>query len=315
MEHWISELPQAGILGVFHGTLHSSWFWWLRNNDKTRADQLLRDLLTGVRLYDSKELRNACGTQLAALCFFEDVEWACETISSAISSIENNLDELEGVQYVAIAELLSRSEKEPVPADQRQKALNFLLKLLCTANQAFKTYVSNRKDLSSSDQSREPPWLGQVFYFFHYVAMEFQFSLKGHTKQWTTVQQVERDEKMAAWWGINEPILDVLLSMPHPGFTFHLIEGLEHLVCLDVQRTLHWLRRITLASVPMGLTNESLAADHTIGILERILAEHRVSLVAGSEERSDFVQILDAYLQVGWPKAIRLAVQLESIFR
>ena len=56
------------------------------------------------------------------------------------------------------------------------------------------------------------------------------------------------------------------------------------------------------------------AADLTIKILERILAEHRTSL-SGGQLRSDFVQTLEAYLQVGWPKAMRLAFQLESIFR
>jgi hypothetical protein len=157
--------------------------------------------------------------------------------------------------------------------------------------------------------------LERVFHFFYNIATEFQFSVEGHAKQWATVQQVQRDAKMVAWWETSVPILEVLLSMLYPGVTFHLIKGLEHLVSLDVGRTLRWLRRATLAGVPMGLANESLAADHTIGILERILAEHRASLAAGTETRSDFVQILEAYLQAGWPRAIRPAVQFESIFR
>ena len=103
--------------------------------------------------------------------------------------------------------------------------------------------------------------------------------------------------------------------MPYPGIAFDLIQGLEHLIDLDTRRSLHWLRRVTMASVPTGLASESLAADRTIQILRRILAEHRTSLAAESEQRSDFVQVLEAYLQVGWSEAIHLAVQIESIFR
>lgn len=82
-----------------------------------------------------------------------------------------------------------------------------------------------------------------------------------------------------------------------------------------MERTLHWLAKVTEANSAVGLTNEQLAADHTIEILERILAEHKASLKEGSQLRTDFLSILDAYLAVGWDRAMRLALQIESIFR
>ena len=67
--------------------------------------------------------------------------------------------------------------------------------------------------------------------------------------------------------------------------------------------------------MPKGLNVESLAADTTIKILEEIFASHKFALAGKSEMRLDSVQTLEAYLQIGWPKAMRLAIQLESIFR
>ena len=145
--------------------------------------------------------------------------------------------------------------------------------------------------------------------------MQFLFSAEEHVKQWAAVQVDGREKLITAWWDTVEPILEALLAMPHPMITYDMVKGLEHLVDLDVQRSLHWLRRVTEAGAPAGLTSETLAADHTVQILGRILAEHKASLAVGGKLRPDFLQILEAYLQVGWPKAVRLAIELESIFR
>ena len=316
VERWVAELPkQQGTLGVLRGTLHGQWFWWLRNNDATRADGLLRNLLTAARLRNSTELRNACGSWLAALCFFKGEAWACDALGSAIDTIRDNLDELEGAQRVAINELLPRTQKELGPIEQHRRAKDFLLRLLRAADHTLEAYMAETTGLPSSDRPTEPPpWVRQLARFFNRVAAEFQFSAEEHVKQWMAAEHDEVDAQMTAWWETVEPILDGILAMPHPGIMFHLIKGIEHLVRLDVQHSLYWLRRVTLASAPMGLASEPLAADHTIEILERILAEHRTSL-SGGQLRSDFVQILEAYLQVGWPRAMRLAFQLESIFR
>ena len=277
---------------------------------------MLRNLLAAARSRDSRELRNTCGVWLAALYFFNNEAWASEILSNAIDSIRDNLDELQGAKRLAIKELLPRTQKEPSPVEQRQRATDFLLRLLSAANQALEAYRVEITNLQPYQQPTEPPpWVKQIGRSFNTVASEFRVSAKEQANQWALAQHEGREVQMTAWWETVEPILNALLAMPHPGIVFHLIQGLGHLVSLDVQRTLHWLKRATLASVPLGLANEPLAADHTIGILERILAEHRASLASGGELRLDLVQVLEAYLQVGWPRAIRLAIQLESIFR
>lgn len=248
--------------------------------------------------------------------FSEGEAWAEDTLISAIASTRDNTDELEGAVRTAVSELLPRPPKELTPVKQRQRALDCLVLLLSEANQALQAYSEELAALPLSDRPKElPPWGRKVAQFFEYVAREFDFCAEEHVKQWAMAQTTERETQVRVWWKTVEPILDALLAMPHPGFVFSVIEGLEHLVNLDIQRSLYWIRKATLASVPAGLANESLAADRTIEILRRILAEHKTSLAKGDELRSDFVEILEAYLQAGWPKAVQLAVQIESIFR
>lgn len=321
LERWVSELPsRIGTLGVLQKTLGEYWFFLLRNNDANRADQLLRNLLRETRSLNLTKFRSHCGKLLAALWFSEGEAWAGDTLISAITSIRDNKDELEdeleGAVCVAVKELLPRLPREPNPVEERQRALDFLLLLLSEANHTVRDYSEQLAALPLSDRPNElPPWGRKIAQLFDYMAREFHFCAEEYVKQWATAQTTDRETQVRVWWETIERILDALLAMPHPGFVFSVIQGLELLVNLDVQRSLHWMRKATLASVPAGLANESLAADRTIEILRRILAEHKTSLAKGDELRSDFVQILEAYLQAGWPKAVQLAVQIDSIFR
>jgi hypothetical protein len=315
-EGWIDELStHSGIIGVLRGSLRNSWFWELHENDSARADQLLRNFFTAARLRNSKELRNICGMLLAHLCFFKSQEWACEVIKIAIDSFEENLDELEAILDVAIEELLPRTDKEPIDGEQRQRTASFLLQILFAAGQRLKPFLTNTPDAAHEQQKGPPPWLKQVIHFFDNVTNEFRFSAEWHVEKWAVAPQSERNLEMKSWWETVEPIIDILLIVPYPHFTFQLVEGLGFLICLDIQRSLHWLKKVTLASISVGLTYEPLAAGHTIEILGRVLAEYRESLAVKVELRSDFLGTLEAYLQVYWPKAMELALQIESIFR
>jgi len=318
LDRWLNELPnRAGTIGVLRKTLHPSWYGWLRNSDAARAEQFFNKLLTAARLCNSAELRSHCGALLTALWFSEGETWVNEALRNALDSITDNADELKGAQEYAVHELLPRSPKEPpIPVEKHQRVQDFLLQLLKGANEALRVYRAEVTNITPSDGANEPaPWVKKVSDFFYDVATEFDFSAEGHAKQWTSAQTDDKEAKISAWWQTVEPILEALLAIPHPSIVFKLIEGLEHFIDLDLQRSLYWIRKATLASAPAGLVNEPLAADRTIEILSRILADHKKSLLDENVLRSDLIQILESYLNVGWPKAVQLAVQIETIFR
>jgi hypothetical protein len=249
------------------------------------------------------------------LWFFKGEAWALKTLRALEDSLRDNLDELNGALNVAINVLLPRTPKEPSPKEHQERALGFLVGLLKVADQLLEASKEEIEQLSTSDSTEDgTSCVRKLFGFFSNAATEFRFSAEGHTKQWAS-DVVAAAAQLPGWWTTVEPILDAILALPHPGVVYHLIEGLEHLIAFDVQRGLHWIRKVTLASVPQGLNVESLAADTTIKILEQVFASHKFALAGNDEMRLDFVQTLDAYLQIGWPRAMRLAIELDSIFR
>lgn len=315
LERWVAELPsQPENNEVLLMAMNQNWFWRLQDNDSIRANQFLRKLLAAAQQKSSKELKHNCGSWLAALGFWKGELWACEILYSEIDNIRDNSEELEGALNVALGELLPRTKKMEPPS-HHQQARNFLLTLLDAASRSVQLYETETASLPISNRPVEPPsWAEQVYYFFIRVLTEFRVSAEEHAKQWSIMDNNQVNEQMIVWWETVEPILDSVIAIPNPQIAYDLVEGLRHIIWFDVERGLHWLRKVTLASAPYGLSTEQLAADKTLKILERILAEHKIALGA-EESRSDFVQTLEAYLQIGWPKAISLAVHLDSIFR
>lgn len=243
-------------------------------------------------------------------------QWASKILEESADSLTDNLDELGGALQQIVNKLLPRASNDADIVEHRQLATDYLVHLLNEASQALEAYREKVATTPPSEQPIEPPaWVRQTAQFFDTVATAFLFCIEHHAQDWAAVEDGGREQDLQIWWERVEPILDALLAMPHPQVAYYIIEGLGHLVDLDVQRSLRWIRRVTLASVPQGLTIESLAADHTIDMLAGVLAEHKGSLATSTELRSDLVQTLEAYLQVGWPKAIELAIQLDSIFK
>jgi hypothetical protein len=52
-----------------------------------------------------------------------------------------------------------------------------------------------------------------------------------------------------------------------------------------------------------------------VRLVERYLAEHRPLLREDDECRRILLEVLDIFVQAGWPQARRLTYRLEEIFR
>jgi len=75
------------------------------------------------------------------------------------------------------------------------------------------------------------------------------------------------------------------------------------------------LGRIMRAGKAGGYQYDPLGADLIVRLMERYLAEHRFVLRANLECRRVLLEILDTFVQAGWPSARRLTYRMEEIFR
>jgi len=104
-------------------------------------------------------------------------------------------------------------------------------------------------------------------------------------------------------------------SAPVAQITHHLIEMLGHTLDERPKATLLTVRDIILTGGQAGgYQEDKLALDTTASLVRRILADHR-GILQAPECLTALREILDIFVDAGWPDAHRLAFGLEHIFR
>lgn len=126
---------------------------------------------------------------------------------------------------------------------------------------------------------------------------------------------VSRAAAMRAWWAQTEPVLEVLLKAPAPLVAPSFVEGLRLCAYLDAPRTMSWLRRYVDEAVTRGRLSDKSTADIAVGLLAQVFADDDGELASQADFRADYLHALDAYLSIGWPKAVEIALQVETLFR
>jgi hypothetical protein len=111
------------------------------------------------------------------------------------------------------------------------------------------------------------------------------------------------------------PLLDELAEFGFPALSHYLVETLEYLIPVDPAGVFLRIGRVVRAGQIGGYQYESLAVDRIAALIERYLAEYRVIFQEKEECQLTLLDILDVFVEAGWPKARRLAYRLEEIFR
>jgi hypothetical protein len=109
------------------------------------------------------------------------------------------------------------------------------------------------------------------------------------------------------------PILDHLTGVKDPTIIHRIIETLAHLSPSDPRRAFLLVER----SISSGdaYTYDGLAADTTIALIERYLAEYRDVVADDLDLLTAVRRVLDAFVHFGWPTAISLSYRLGDAFR
>ena len=82
----------------------------------------------------------------------------------------------------------------------------------------------------------------------------------------------------------------------------------------DAQLALRMAAEVVTCSKRFGYNLDSMAMSETVKLVESILADHRESV---QEEASvkNLLELLDAFVEAGWPEALNLVWRLDEIYR
>jgi hypothetical protein len=122
-------------------------------------------------------------------------------------------------------------------------------------------------------------------------------------------------EEKARFYHEAGHILDELADVGLPSLAHHLLETLEAFIPSDPEGVFLRIGRVIRSGQKGGYQYESLAADLMVRLVEQYLAEYRAILRENEVCRRTLLEVLDIFVQVGWPSARRLTYRLEEIFR
>lgn len=110
-------------------------------------------------------------------------------------------------------------------------------------------------------------------------------------------------------------LLDALCGVTFPRSTHHVVQALESFVPFDPRGVFLRVVCAVTSGQAGGYQTDSMAAGLVVQIIERYLAEYRTLLQQDDDCRAGLIAVLDIFVAVGWPAALRLTYGLQEIYR
>ena len=132
----------------------------------------------------------------------------------------------------------------------------------------------------------------------------------------------ETEVQRAQYFERVKPLLEQILAFanePKKGLLFaptahHFMQLLHEVLDYDPRGVLRLAEAVAVASERGGYHLDSMAADETIHLAERIVTDYRSEL-QHADSLSSLITLLDLFAKMGWPSALRLLWSLDEIFR
>ena len=204
--------------------------------------------------------------------------------------------------------------------DIRHRALDLLSRILRSAKEGIRKLEHQHSSLPFNEWPPQDQEVAQSLgRLVDHLGMEIYFASGAYNEKkgndQTPTLQRSSTEQSSRFYREAGPILDLLAETGFPSVAHQLLQIFEFFVPLDPRGVFLRIGNVVRAGEPGGYQYESLAADLVVKLVERYLAEYRPLLRSDEESRKTLVDVLDIFVQAGWPSARRLVYRLDEIFR
>ncbi len=296
--------------GVLQSALHT--LGWLAGPHPDGVTALVKTIYertnTGA---GANKVRKACVSIFAGLYLYREHQISREMVFSIIDKPDELHDE--NWQIMAAARDVLRLGTVTPSDDQqdavRQRGWHVMLRTTKSIRDALQRLQSQQSNTVQSKDEQEQ--VHNLYRLAESVATDLYFAsgASDQTHNSEEVTEVQRRLFIEA-----EPLLDELSGFNHPGLVHYLIKTLAFLIPVDPARIFTRIGQIVLNAKGGGYQFEPSAIDLIVRIVERYLAEFREVLREDEQRLQLLIEMLDGFVEVGWPSARRLAYRLEEIF-
>lgn len=269
----------------------------------------------------SKEIRQACGSLFAGLYLWRGHEPSGKILLDLLAQPRSHAEELHSA-IVTTRGILIYGPVEPSDSAQdtiRKRAIDFIQRTLTSAQGELRVIEGSFRDLPFDKWPPEAQEQGRsVALLVEQVGMQLYFSSGAYQGRARDAEGNERsltDEERKRFLVELQPILEQLATVGIPSIAHHLLETLEVLIASDPGGVFLIIGAVVRGAKVAGYHYESLAVNLIVRLVERYLADYRVLLREDERCRQVLLEVLDTFVDAGWPAARRLTYRLEEIWR
>jgi hypothetical protein len=318
LEHFSQAEPSRGVLqGLLAdplGVLASPHADRVVNMVKTIFDRI-------VDGPGAKDVSDACVAILAGLYLWQNYQICQEIVFTMADQPSEYNDEAHRI-VASVRDLIMRGPvdlPDPQQDEVRHRAFTLIHRVLRSTITAFREMgASHEGSRFESWPKEEQEQIRSLARLANAVGREVYFGCGAFKSKQSSgdvldvAPSLQERQRFLREAGL---IIDALSDLGFPSLVHHLVQVLEFLAVADPEEVFIRIGRVLRAGKTGGYQYESLGTDLIVRLVERYLAEYRFVLRANPGCRRVLLEILDTFVEAGWPSARRLTYRMEEIFR
>lgn len=260
----------------------------------------------------AKEVRELC------IHYFTDLHvWrghpVCRDIvlTTVLSPAKNSTDVHSMFSRLRVP--VTHGPAEPSVAENemvRTRALDLVLRIIQTTRTELKR-IETDSAIMESEQGKSDR--NNLYHILDYVAQELFFA-SGAYEGGSEDNALSATQKYRFYLEASIH-LDELAQIGLPSVAHHLIETVMPIIAHDPVAAFLRIATAVRSGGQWGFQYESIAANLVVGIVERYLAEYRAVMRENQQCLDSLLQVIDIFVQAGWPEANRLIYRLDDLYR
>ncbi|OPX42367.1 hypothetical protein CLHUN_37860 [Ruminiclostridium hungatei] len=312
-----NEQSKGVLNGLLSGTLYN-----IAGGNADRVSKLVGKIFS--RIIDgpgADSVRQTCVIIFLKLYLWQDNDFCRNIITKMIENLGDYLKEIRSL-VVHTRELLTLGLVNPSNSEQdavRKRAFIIVEKSLGAALNKFNSIKESKFKAEielSQDEEEEYKLLAQLI---DTIGTDIYFASGAYDE---SLKKDEQNRKVLSA-DVKERFLleaDNLLNClsrfgVFPSTTHYLLETFEAYIPVNPVEIFMRIGVLLTSSQEGGYQYESLAADLFVKIIERYFAEYSWVFREKKECQRTLFEILDIFVNAGWPSARRLTYRLEEIYR
>jgi len=215
---------------------------------------------------------------------------------------------------------------EAIADAARTRTWSFFSKLLASAQSKLQQYRETSATLQKVGQS-DAKALEQIqdnmkraMHLVDGVAMQLFFASGTFDEKSPKDKVALSQTQLRRFWQESAPLFTALAMEPHPHTVHQMVQTFNHLLpCAPREIFLLAAKCISNSANEARFQYESLAVGDVVKLIQRVLADYRDIFQAAPDQESECLQalleVLDLFVEAGWPEARQLTHRLEKIYR